>query len=158
MEKPHLEGTERVLPSPFRNWGPWAVLAGALALGLVFLQIAVPSLEPKPSVGSQIGEIAGEIKRSAWRSFFGLPAPEAKVEPASITSYLAIASPLLGIVAVVLSLISGILRENWRYPVYGVGLGAAAIVFQYFWWLALLAAAVMLLVAIVENIGDIFSF
>jgi hypothetical protein len=158
MNEQSLEIAAPGSPSPFRNWGLWAVLAGALALALVFFQIAAPSFEPKPSVGTQIGEIAGEIKRSAWRSFFGLPNPEAKPEPASITDYIAIAAPLLGIVAVVLSLVSGVLRENWRYSVYGVSLGAAAIVFQYFWWVALLVAGVILLVAIIENIGDIFSF
>ena len=144
--------------SPFRRWGLWAVLFGALALALVFVQIAAPSFEPKPSAGAQIGEIAGEIKRSAWRTFLGLPKPEVKPEPASLTFYLAVAAPILGILAIVLSLISGVLRENWRYAAYGASLGATAIVFQYFWWLALIVAAVVLLVAIIENIGDIFSF
>ena len=145
-------------PRPFRKWGLWAVIIGALAMALVFFQIAAPSFEPKPSAGAQIGEIAGEIKRSAWRTFLGLPKPEAKPEPASLTRYLAVAAPILGIVAIVLSLVSGVLRENWRYAAYGVSLGATAIVFQYFWWLALVVAAVVLLVAIIENIGDIFSF
>jgi hypothetical protein len=74
-----------------------------------------------------------------------------------VWSYLAIIGPILGLVAVMLSLISGVLRENWRYPAYGVSLGSTAIVFQYLWWLALLICGVLLLVAIIENIGDIFS-
>jgi hypothetical protein len=134
------------------------VLFGALALALVFFQIAAPSFEPRPSAGAQIGEIAGEIKRSAWRTFLGLPKPEAKAQTVSLSYYLAVAAPILGIVAIVLSLISGVLRENWRYAAYGVSLGAAAIVFQFFWWLALIVVAVIVLVAIIENIGDIFSF
>lgn len=145
-------------PNPFRTWGLWAVLTGALALGLVFVQIVGPALEPKPSVGTQIGEIAGEIRRSAWRSFLGLPRPPAEPEPVRASDYLAIAAPFLGIAAVVLSLISGLRREYWRFPVYGATLGAAAIVFQYVWWLALLVVGVLLLVAIIENIGDIFGF
>jgi hypothetical protein len=145
-------------PNPLLSWGLWAVLTGALALALVVFQIAGPMLEPKPSAGTQIGEIAGEIKRSAWRTFLGLPKPEVQPEPVPATAYLALAAPLLGIVAVVLSLISGVLRENWRYAAYGVSLGATAIVFQYFWWLALLVAGVVLLVTIIANIGDIFSF
>lgn len=144
--------------SPFRNWGLWAVLIGAVALGLVFVQIGGPMLSPKPSAAMQVGEIAGEIKRSAWRSFLGLPKPAPKMEPVAITHYLAVAAPLLGIVAVVLSLISGVLRENWRYAAYGASLGATAIVFQYFWWVALLIAGVVLLVTIIGNIADIFSF
>ena len=132
------------------------MLTGALALCLVLVQIVGPTLEPQPSAAAQIGEIAGEIRRSAWRSFLGLPAPEP--EPVPSSNYLALAGPILGILAIVLSVISGVLRENWRYPAYGAGLGVAAIVFQYFWLLAVLVAGVLLLVAIIENIGDIFSF
>ena len=72
-------------------------------------------------------------------------------------SYVAIAAPVFAILAVVLSAISGVLRENWRFSVYGTSLGVAAIVFQYFWWLALVLAGVVLMVAIIENIGDIFG-
>ncbi|MEM7507614.1 MAG: hypothetical protein AAF415_12800 [Pseudomonadota bacterium] len=145
-------------PRFHRKWGFWAVVFGAIGLVLVFAQIAGPTFETKPSAASQIGEIAGDIKRAAWRKFLGLPKEEAQPQPLSLTNYLAIAAPILGIVAVVLALISGVLRENWRYAVYGTSLGAAAIVFQYFWWIALLAAGVVIIVAIIENIGDIFSF
>ncbi|MHA3979619.1 hypothetical protein ACW9UR_18245 [Halovulum sp. GXIMD14794] len=150
--------SEQVTEHPFRNWGAWAVLTGALALTLVFAQMVGPSLQPGPSAATQVGEIAGEIKRSAWRSFFGLENPKPEPEPVAIWTYLAFAAPILGIIAVVLSLVSGVLRENWRYSVYGACLGVAAILFQYLWWLALLIAGVLLLVAIIENIGEIFSF
>lgn len=145
-------------PILFRRIGFWAVLSGAAALVLVFVQIAGPSLEPSPSVATQVGEMAGEIKRAAWRSFFGLPQPEPEPQAVPVRNYLALAAPILGVVAVVLSLVSAIARENWRFPVYGTSLGAAAIVFHYFWWVALLIAGVVLLVAILENLGDIFSF
>lgn len=143
---------------PLRKWGFWAVIIGATALVLVFIQVFGPMLEPKPSVGTQIGEIAGDIKRSAWRSFLGLSNETAKTEPVSAMNYLALAAPVLGVIAIVLSLISGVLRENWRYAVYGTGLGASAIVFHFFWWMALLLAGVLIIIAIIENIGDIFSF
>lgn len=143
---------------PLRTWGFWAVLFGAASLILVFFQIFGPMLEPQPSVGTQIGEIAGDIKRSAWRSFFGLSNEPAAPQPVSMVVYLALAAPVLGVIAIVLSLISGVLRENRRYAIYGTGLGATAILFHFFWWVALLVAAVLLLVAIIENIGDIFSF
>lgn len=143
---------------PFKKWGFRAVLFGAIALVLVFIQIFGPMLEPTPSVGNQIGEIAGEIKRSAWRSFLGLSNNSMQLEPVSWTIYFALAAPILGIVAIVLSLVSGLSKENWRFSVYGAGLGASAILFHFFWWMALLLAGVLILVAIIENIGDIFSF
>jgi hypothetical protein len=148
----------RDLERPFRKAGFWAVLLGAIAVVLVFAQIAGPTLEPKPSAATQIGEIAGEIKRSAWRSFLGLPKPPPEAKAVPIWGYLAFAAPIFGVAAICLSLVSGVMRENWRYPVYGASLGAAAIVFHYLWWMALLVACVILLVSIIENIGDIFSF
>lgn len=143
---------------PFRTAGFWAVMIGAIALVLVFVQMVGPTLEPKPSVGTQIGEIAGEIQRSAWRSFLGRTKPEPEVVPVPIWDHLALLAPILGVVAIVLSLLSGLMRENWRYSVYGASLGAGAIVFQFVWWIALLVVGVLLLVAIIENIGEIFSF
>ncbi|KEP70282.1 hypothetical protein DL1_18910 [Thioclava dalianensis] len=141
-----------------RSWGMWAVLTGALALVLVFVQIVGPSFEAKPSAATQIGEMAGEMKRAAWRSLLGLPRPEQVPAPVSGWAYVALAAPIMGVIAIVLSMVSGVLRENWRYAIYGAGFGAAAIVFHFVWWLALLVAGMVLLVSIIENIGDIFSF
>ncbi len=144
--------------NPLRTWGLWAVALGALALALVFIQIAAPMAEPKPSVGTQVGEIAGDMRRAAWKSFFGLSNEVAEPEPVSNTVYLAFVAPIMGIVAIVLALLSGVMGENRRYAIYGSGLGAAAVFFHFFWWVALLIAGVLLLIAIIENIGDIFSF
>lgn len=145
-------------PEFFRKWGFWAVVAGAASLLLVLVQIAGPGFEPKPSVAAQVGEIAGEIKRSAWRTFLGLP--KEAVEPETYTSlwtYAVFAAPALGIVAIVLSRFSGIARENRKYAAYGVGLGCTAVLFHFFWWLALLFAGIALMIAIINNIGDIFG-
>ena len=155
---PDSDISSGALPRPFRKAGFWAVLLGAIAVVLVFVQMVGPTLEPKPSAATQIGEIAGEIKRSAWLSFLGISEPEPELETASLWSYLALVAPILGVVALVLSLVSGLKRENWRYPVYGASLGVAAIVFQYLWWVVILVAGVLLLIAIIENMGDIFSF
>ncbi|MEM7320165.1 MAG: hypothetical protein AAF408_14225 [Pseudomonadota bacterium] len=141
-----------------RSWGFWAVLTGAVAVILVFAQMIGPTFESGPSAATQVGEIAGEIKRSAWRTFLGLPSKEPEVTSVSGWNYVAMVIPVLGMVAILLSVISGVMRENRRYSVYGTSLGIAAVVFHYFWWVALLIAGVVLLVSIIENIGDIFSF
>jgi hypothetical protein len=83
-------------PNPLRQWGGWAVLTGAAAVLLVFVQIVVPTLEPAPSAAAQIGEIAGEIRRSAWQSFFGLSAPRPEPAPAMVWGAPALVAPLLG--------------------------------------------------------------
>lgn len=154
----HTGITPGPAPHPFYTFGLWAVLAGGLGLIAVFVHIVYPSLQPAPSVGSQIGEIAGDIGRSAWFSLRGLEDPVPVEEETNYWMSLAMVGPALGVVALVLSLISGLRRENWRYPAYGAGLGIAAITFQFLWLVAALIAGVMLLVAIIENIGDIFSW
>ncbi|MCB1493647.1 MAG: hypothetical protein KDJ77_17920 [Rhodobiaceae bacterium] len=153
-----VENLSQDAPQILHRWGFWAVLVGAVALTLVFAQMVGPSFEPRPSVGTQIGEIAGDIRRSAWRSFFGLPNQTPEAASPSIWMYVAFAAPILGIAAVVLSVISGVLRENWRFPACGIAFGVAAIVFQYFWWIALVVAGVVILAAIIGSIGEIFSF
>lgn len=142
-----------------RNWGFWAILTGGLAMILFFAQIALPSsFEPQPSTAERIGEIAGEIKRSAWRTFLGLPKPAPEPTPFDWKIYAAMAVPILGVLAILLGVVSGFRKEHWRFPVYGAGLGVAAILFNFIWWLAILIACVVLIASILENMGDIFSF
>lgn len=142
-----------------RKWGFWAVAAGALGLVAVFYQIAAPMMEPAPSVGTQIGEIAGDMRRAAWDSFFGreTAGPEPVTTKDKLMAYLVFIGPALGCLALVLAIISGLCRENWRFTVYGASLGVAAITFQFLWLLAALIIGAMLLVAIIENMGSIFG-
>jgi hypothetical protein len=144
--------------NPLRTWGLWAVACGAIALILVFIHMTQPFAEPAPSVGTQVGEIAGDMTRSAWRSFLGLEPEVVVPEPKPFTDYLGFIAPGLGVIAVVLGMISAIRRENWHYAVYGTGLGASAVIFFYFWWVAVLFCGVLLLIAIIENLGSIFTF
>jgi len=148
-----------VTPAPLiQVWGFWALILGALGIIAVFIPIAGPSFEPTPSIGTQIGEVAGEIKRAAWRSFFGMAQPAPEVAEVTWKDWLPLAGPVLGAIAVVLAVISGIRGEDRRFFGYGLGLGATAILFQFIWMVALLIVGVMLLIAILHNIGDIFSF
>jgi len=126
---------------------------------LVFVQIQMLSGQEAAPIGQQIGEIAGDIKRAAWRSFLGL-APEPAPLPAARTLFdtIYIATPVIGGIAIVLAAISLLMRENWRLGFYGVALGGGAILFQYLWWMVMIILGFVLLIKIVENIGDIFSF
>ncbi|MEO0691563.1 MAG: hypothetical protein AAFY90_01660 [Pseudomonadota bacterium] len=145
-------------PSPFRSFGFWGLVTGVLALVFVFIVVLGPTLQPQPSVGTQIGEIAGEMKRAAWRSFFGLEQPAPEVVKPTLMDYLAFVPPVLGGIALLLAVVSGVKGENWRYSVYGATIGGSAIVFYFFWWVAMVVVGVLLLVAIIENLGDFFSF
>lgn len=141
-----------------RQWGIWALASGVIALLFAFHQIFGPSFEPAPSIGAQIGEIAGDIRRGAWRSFLGLPKPAAEPVPLSLSAYLPLAAPVFGLIAIALSIVSASMRENWHLATYAALFGIAAIIFQLLWWIVLVVVGMVLLVTIIENIGEIFSF
>lgn len=143
---------------PLSQWSFWAAAIGAVALVLVLAQIAGPMLEPRPSAATQIGEIAGEIKRSAWRSFLGLKPEAVEPVPPSLWDRLALVAPALGVVAILLALVSALRGEPWRFALFGLGLGATAVLFQFLWWAALLIVGALLLIAILKAIGGIFPF
>lgn len=155
--------TETVEPQqrvPFASWGFWGIVAGTVAIVLVFAQMQLMTGGESASIGQQIGEIAGDIRREAWRSFIGLAPPEpAHVAPTRATfDLLFVAAPIFAGIGIVLSVLSAIRKESKRIALYGVILGTGAILFQYFWWMLLLVLGMILIVKIIENIGDIFSF
>jgi hypothetical protein len=139
------------------GWGQVAIGTGALALSLGMLHVFGGPFTPQPSVGTTIGEIAGEMRAAALRAVNGEPQPAPVPRGWDIDRVLMLAAPLFGVVAIVLSMISALRRERLRLAGYGAALGVGAIVFQLIWWIAALMAGVILLVAIVENIGDILG-
>ncbi|TNF60542.1 MAG: hypothetical protein EP307_08410 [Rhodobacteraceae bacterium] len=153
------EALEPHTRSVFSTWGFWAILSGGVGVLLFFAQIHVINSAEAPSIGQQIGEIAGDIRRSAWRSFLGLPAPQAEPVPQSPdwVAILAIAAPVFGVLAVILAGVSMKLHENWRVALLGAGLGFSAILFQFMLIMALLIVGCMILVAIISNMDGIFG-
>lgn len=154
--KPKQSGN--TLSDVVRTFGFWALLCGGAAILFVFAQIMGIDSQPRPSAASKIGEIAGEIRNSAWRSFLGLPA---RAEPAVVPTngaYLPLAGPMFAVVAIILAAISGVMRENWRLPAYAAGFGISAILMQYFWSLALMIVGAILIIAIIKNMSNIFDF
>lgn len=47
------------------SWGLWAIICGVVAMTLVFVQMQLLTGQETTPIGQQIGEIAGDIKRSA---------------------------------------------------------------------------------------------
>jgi hypothetical protein len=145
------------LPWPGFGWGHVALGTGALALSLAVLHVFGGPFAPQPSVGTTVGEIAGEMRAAALRAVNGEPQPAPVPRGWDIDRVLMLAAPLVGVLAIVLSMIAVLRGERYRLASYGATLGAGAIAFQFVWWIALLFAGVMLLVAIIENIGDILG-
>lgn len=145
------------LPSASFGWGHVAMGTGALAFALAMLNVFGGPFTPQPSVGTTIGEIAGEMRAAALRAANGEPQPAPVPRGWDIDRVLMLAAPLVGVLAIVLSMIAVLREDRYRLAGYGATLGAGAIAFQFVWWIALLFAGVMLLIAIIENIGDILG-
>jgi hypothetical protein len=145
--------------TPFSGlrWGHVALGAGALALSLAMLHVFGGPFAPTPSAAQTVGEIAGGMRAAAQRALSGEAQPAPSPRGWDIDRVLLLAAPLIGVAAIVLSMISALRGEGFRLAGYGAALGVGAIVFQMVWWIALLIACVALLIAIIENIGDILG-
>jgi hypothetical protein len=139
------------------GWGHVAISAGALALAIAMIHVFGGPFAPQPSVGTTVGEIAGEMRAAALRAVNGEAQPAPEPRGWDIDRVLMLAAPLLGALAIVLAMVAALRREGWRLATYGAALGVGAIVVQMVWWIALLIAGTILLVTIIENIGDILG-
>lgn len=142
-------------PTPTLGW--IAFIAGAVALLLVLVQFYAGPFAPQQDAATSIGEIAAEIRQSAMRAMAGEPQPAPVTVPWDIDRVMALVAAVLAGGAIVIGL-AGLLRGEMRRPASAaIGLGVAAVTFQFLTWLALLIAGVILLSAIIYNIGDILG-
>ena len=144
-----------ILPRETSLWGVLALIAGAVALVLAMLVVFAGPFAPQPTVGTVIGDIAGDMVAAARRSVEGAAQPEPEALGWDIDRMLATLTPIIGVVAVVLAMIATLRHEARRLPAYGAALGGTAILFMFIWWAALLICGVVLLVSIIENFGSL---
>ncbi|TYC67911.1 hypothetical protein FMN63_17920 [Stappia sp. BW2] len=141
-----------------RPWtGSLGLLLGAIALVMALFHFSAGPLDPQPTIGQSIGEIAADIRKSAIKGLKGEPLPEPQSAPWSLDRTLKASAYVLGGLAIVLGTLGFVLKENRRVAVCAVSLGAGAIGFQLFTWMILLIVGVILLVAIFQNLGEILG-
>jgi len=139
----------------------WTAGSG-FALGIASLLLALfhfgaGPLEPRPTIGQSIGEIAADIRQSAIKGLKGEAPPPPRAAPWSLDRSLKTGIMVLAGFAVALGALGYVLRENRRIAVSAVGLGATTIGFQVFTWVVLLIAGVILVIAIMQNLGEILG-
>lgn len=131
----------------FQQWGFWSVLLGGLALIVVTCSIYTPSLEPKPSLGTQLGQIVKDFNQSRR-----VGATEAVPEEGlNFKSVLYFSGPALGAVAIFLSLISLVKKEDRNFSLYGTGMGASAILIQFVFLIAVLILGGMIIIKFLDS-------
>lgn len=113
------------------------MVCGALALCLALFLHGAGPLDPQPTIGQSIGEIAADIRQSTIWGLNGEPQPTPQAQQWS----------LVGIV----------LKENKRLAFGAVGIGGLAIRFQLFVWTVMFIAGVIIIGFILANLTEILG-
>lgn len=136
-----------------------AMIMGALGISVALFALFAGPFTAQPDVGTQIGEIAGNMRAAAQRALQGLPQPEETiVHPKwDIDRILMAAAPVLGVLGVVTSVIGFARREPTRMATYGLFVSMASIFMQVVLIGALIIAGAILLVGIMQNLDSILG-
>ena len=130
---------------------------GATALLAALLVFWAGPFAPQQTAGVSLGELAGEIGKSALRSVAGIEQPAPKPVARTIDDYLEMAVAALGALAIILAATGAIRREDTRTVIVGASLGAAAIAFQFLTWLVLVIAGVLIISVLLGSFGGFFT-
>lgn len=136
-----------------------AIALGAIGLFIALLVVYAGPFAPQQDIGTTIGEIAGNIRAEAWRSFLGLEKPATPLVQRAwdIDRILMTLAPAAGVLGVLMAIVAYIRREPKRVATYGMALSVAAIFVQVILIAVMIIAGVLLLIAIVQNMDSIFG-
>ena len=136
-----------------------AIGLGGIGLFIALLVVYAGPFAPQQDVGTAIGEIAGNMRAAAWRSFLGLEQPDSTIVQRDwdIDRILMTAAPAAGVLGVVMAITAYIRREPRRVASYGMALSVCAIFVQVLLIIVMIVAGVMLLISIIENMDSIFG-
>jgi len=146
-----------IAPSPRPVWGLCGVIAGLIAVALVTISLSAVFEKSKPTVATQIGEMAAEIRKAATRSMLGVEQPEPETPAMTVATLVTIAIPVLAALAAISGAIGLFRREPKTLPLLAMGFGTSAFVMQYLFLMALMIGGVFILVAIINNIDGILG-
>jgi len=139
-------------------WGLAGVIAGLIAVALVTLSLSSIFAEPQPSMASQIGEMASEIRKSAMRSMTGAAQPVPETPAMTLATIITLAIPVMAGGAALCGAIGLFRREPRSLPLLALGFGSGAFLMQYLFWMALFIGGVFLMIAILNNLDSILDF
>lgn len=136
-----------------------AMVTGALGISIALFALYAGPFTPQPDVGTQIGEIAGNMREAALRAVKGVPQPEETiVQPTwNIDRIMMAAAPVMGFIGVLAAVVAFIRKEPMRMASYGLFVSMAAIFMQVFLIAALVIAGAIILVGIMQNLDSILG-
>jgi len=130
-----------------------------LGISVALFALFAGPFTPQPDVGTQIGEIAGNMREAAQRALLGQPQPEETiVQPTwDLDRILIAAAPVLGVLGVISAVAGFIRREPARMATYGLLVSMASIFMQVVLLVALVIAGAIILVGIMQNLDSILG-
>lgn len=136
-----------------------AIGLGGIGLFIALLVMYAGPFAPQQDIGTSIGEIAGNMRAAAWRSFLGLEQPEATIVQRGwdVDRILMVAAPAAGVLGVIMAITAYIRREPKRVASYGMAMSVCAIFVQVLLIILMIVAGVMLLISIIQNMDSIFG-
>lgn len=136
-----------------------AIGLGGIGLFIALLVMYAGPFAPQQDIGTTIGEIAGNMRAAAWRSFFGLEQPESTIVQRAwdIDRILMTIAPAAGVLGVIMAITAYIRREPKRIATYGMALSVCAVFVQVLFIVLMIVAGVLLLMSIIENLDSIFG-
>jgi hypothetical protein len=133
-----------------------AMVCGGCALAMVIFHFWAGPFEPQKTLERTIAETAVNISNEVMRVRRGEPAVP-KARNWNTDKIVQIVVAVAGVLAILTAVVGFVRREDYRQVIAGVGLGGAAVAFQFVTWLALLAAGLILLWIIIANLSSILS-
>ena len=136
-----------------------AIGLGGIGIFIALLVMYAGPFAPQQDIGTTIGEIAGNMRAAAWRSFFGLEQPESTIVQRAwdIDRILMTIAPAAGVLGVLMAITAYIRREPRKIATYGMALSVCAIFVQVLFIVLMIVAGVLLLMSIIENLDSIFG-
>ena len=136
-----------------------AMVLGALGISVALFVLYAGPFTPQPDIGTQVGEIAGNMRAAALRAVQGFPQPEETIVQSTwdIDRIMMAAAPVLGRLGVIASVIAFMRHEPKRMATYGLTVSIASIFMQVLLIAALIIAGAIMIVGIMQNLDSILG-
>ena len=142
---------------PRATWGFAGFIVGTFGLVAALLLVSGYFSEPEQSAAATIGQFAAEIRQSAKLALTGAEMPSAQPRGMDGNDYLALITPVIAAIAIILGGLSMHLNEPANLSKFAIGFGIAALTMQYVFWLAMLLCGMMLIYTVISNFGEILG-
>lgn len=127
---------------------------GGIALLLAVFTFWAGPFSPQPTLESTVAEKAAAIKNATLDALLGKEVQPTYVEKKwDIDKYISVTIPVIAVFAILLAVISFIVREPLRISASAAALGASAIAFQFIAMYAMALLVVLLICAVLAGLS-----